>query len=76
VRTRPLLASSWLLHDPGGHGSTYALSETILPSNKCQGYLASEAPFILDPLRGLSLLLFGLEPQELVLLSSFLIVAI
>ena len=39
-------------------------------------YLASETPFILDPLPSLSLLLLGLEPQEFLLLSSFLIIAI
>ena len=39
-------------------------------------YLASETPFFLDPLSGLGLLLFCLEPQKLFLFSSFLVVAI
>jgi len=45
-------------------------------SEKRQGYLASKAPLILDPLLRLGLLLCDLEPQELFLLSSFFIVAI
>jgi hypothetical protein len=44
--------------------------------DKRQGYLASKAPFILDPLLGLSLLLFCLKPQELLLLLSFFIIAV
>jgi hypothetical protein len=47
-----------------------------LLSDKLQDYLASEAPFIFDSLLGLCLLLFDLEPQELLSLSSFLIIAI
>lgn len=41
-----------------------------------QVYLARETSFFLDPLPGLSLLLFGLEPQKLFLLPPFLIIAI
>ena len=58
------------------HLRMYTLSETIMLSTRCRTYLASEAPFLLDPLPGLSLLLFGFEPQEFLLFSSFLIIAI
>ena len=76
VQTRPPLASSWLLRDRGGLASTHTLSETITLSTWCRAYLPSEAPFLLDPLPGIGLLLFGFESQKFLLFSSFLIIAI
>ena len=53
----------------------YPFSVTILP-DKRQEYLAREAPFILYSFLGLSLLLFGVEPQEFLFLFSLCIVTI
>ena len=76
MQTQPLLVSSWIRRDPEGLAPGWAPSESTMPSSQHCIYLSTETTFFLDFLSSVGLLLFGLEPQEFVLLFPFLVISI